>query len=583
MTTTRVCILALDTIGDLVIRQPLFCAICDAGHELAVVVRASYAPILPMLEPRAMAVTTHVEPFRPRTPAEELEFLRKTLSDIESFGAQWLVAAAFTRTFADEWLLRNAAGSRRAGYLSDGVGSRLTGAFESLAQTVALPLDRMLDLAVEVDEESREADKARKLAGALAELALPPLGAPRMRIEQPDKDRADEVLASLGLRDRFAVMAPAGTANNALKALPVELARDAIRHLASAHRMPTLVMGVASERAHMQATADGLDEARIWIGDPGDIPLMVALVARAAVYVGADTGPMHVALANDVPAVAVFGGGHWPRFAPESPKSIVVRNVIPCYGCQWNCRWNRPLCIDTVQSAYLLRGIDAALSGSGTPAIMDGAAAETLNVIGQAIATTTEVLRVRTSQLEGDILALHGRLAASDDDRLARGRQIDELTVATREAASQLTAKQRELEAAHAHIVEIDEDRRARGRQIEELTGMVREANARSEDLHRQVREVNAAAERMSGELHALHSSVESAQSRAREAERAALTNVDKLAKDNEALHRSADALVRELDAMLGSQVTLLGVTVLGPKARAAALRLLKRLRELHG
>jgi len=47
-----------------------------------------------------------------------------------------------------------------------------------------------------------------------------------------------------------------------------------------------------------------------------DLKHYAALVARCALYVGGDTGPMHVAAAMGTPVVAVFGGTHPAQHAP---------------------------------------------------------------------------------------------------------------------------------------------------------------------------------------------------------------------------------------------------------------------------
>src|SRR5438045_3355556 len=53
-----------DTIGDMVLRQPLYRALADAGHELLLVVRPSVAPMVPYVAPAASVLELPAEAYR---------------------------------------------------------------------------------------------------------------------------------------------------------------------------------------------------------------------------------------------------------------------------------------------------------------------------------------------------------------------------------------------------------------------------------------------------------------------------------------------------------------------------------------
>jgi heptosyltransferase-1 len=53
---------------------------------------------------------------------------------------------------------------------------------------------------------------------------------------------------------------------------------------------------------------------------------LIALTRRAALFIGGDTGPMHLAAALGVPVVALFGPTNPARNGPFSAKSIVLRS-----------------------------------------------------------------------------------------------------------------------------------------------------------------------------------------------------------------------------------------------------------------
>jgi heptosyltransferase-1 len=59
---------------------------------------------------------------------------------------------------------------------------------------------------------------------------------------------------------------------------------------------------------------------------PGSLTQLIALTRRARLFIGGDTGPMHLAAALRVPVVAIFGPTHPARNGPYGTRSIVLRD-----------------------------------------------------------------------------------------------------------------------------------------------------------------------------------------------------------------------------------------------------------------
>ena len=53
---------------------------------------------------------------------------------------------------------------------------------------------------------------------------------------------------------------------------------------------------------------------------------LIALTRRARVFIGGDTGPLHLAAALRVPVVAIFGPTDPARNGPYGTRSVVLRN-----------------------------------------------------------------------------------------------------------------------------------------------------------------------------------------------------------------------------------------------------------------
>jgi heptosyltransferase-1 len=53
---------------------------------------------------------------------------------------------------------------------------------------------------------------------------------------------------------------------------------------------------------------------------------LIALTRRARLFIGGDTGPMHLAAALQVPVIAIFGPTNPARNGPYGTRSVVLRN-----------------------------------------------------------------------------------------------------------------------------------------------------------------------------------------------------------------------------------------------------------------
>lgn len=81
----------------------------------------------------------------------------------------------------------------------------------------------------------------------------------------------------------------------------------------------------------------------------------VSLLRRASLFVGNDSGIMHLAAAAGTPLVALFGPQSPVKFGPWSRAATVLYRAMPCSPCRqkfftecWPSRRNRPECIESI-------------------------------------------------------------------------------------------------------------------------------------------------------------------------------------------------------------------------------------------
>jgi lipopolysaccharide heptosyltransferase II len=91
---------------------------------------------------------------------------------------------------------------------------------------------------------------------------------------------------------------------------------------------------------------------------------LCALSARARLFVGCDTGPMHVAAALETPVVALFGPADPRRTGPYGAGHRVVRVPPACAPCnRRTCNQPRHACMEDITVELVLGAAREALGG----------------------------------------------------------------------------------------------------------------------------------------------------------------------------------------------------------------------------
>ncbi len=94
----------------------------------------------------------------------------------------------------------------------------------------------------------------------------------------------------------------------------------------------------------------------------------------AALFLGCDSGLMHLALAAGTPTVALFGPTDPAILVRDEPNLTAIRSTNPCIGC-WNtspddiqpgtCPLKRASCLDTISVANVLNEVRSRLTVRG--------------------------------------------------------------------------------------------------------------------------------------------------------------------------------------------------------------------------
>jgi ADP-heptose:LPS heptosyltransferase len=168
--------------------------------------------------------------------------------------------------------------------------------------------------------EKRHEHRVEELA---RQLGLPKPQAPRLYLSAERSARVAERLSGAG---RLLAVAP--TANWGGKRWPAERFAETVRRLVAPDGAMAgarlVVFGAAHERADatavLQATGDPID----LVGDT-DLLDVFAMLGHCSLFIGNDSGLMHLAAAAGIPTLGLFGPSAEWRYRPWGDLGAVVR------------------------------------------------------------------------------------------------------------------------------------------------------------------------------------------------------------------------------------------------------------------
>ncbi len=249
----------------------------------------------------------------------------KGIAGIERLAAelraeQFDTALLLQNAFEAAWLALRAGIPERIGYARDG---------RSWLLTRAVPVPRPGEIP---PHEANYYLELLRRAGWLD--VLPPAGEVRLRLAAEALERAESTLREAGARPgalRIAV-AP-GAAYGSAKCWPTE------RYAALADRLiadcdaDVILFSAPTERDVCGRIAGSMQRRAVMLAGQTAIGDLPALLAQCRLFIGNDSGAMHVAAAVGLPVVAVFGPTDSQGTAPLTPAFTLVREPVSCSPC----------------------------------------------------------------------------------------------------------------------------------------------------------------------------------------------------------------------------------------------------------
>jgi heptosyltransferase-2 len=234
----------------------------------------------------------------------------------EKFGAAVLLQNAFEAA----WLAWRAGIRERVGYARDGRGPLLTH---------GVPVPRLGE--IPKHESHHYLELLRRAGWIDAVPVIPPI---RLTVSDPARAGAEATLRASGARANAwrCAIAP-GASYGAAKCWPPERFAQLSDRLISECGADVLFFGTPEEkeiathiRSHMKSRAISL------IGETS-IRDLAALFASCALFIGNDSGAMHVAAAAGLPVLGIFGSTDPEGTSPVTDQFTLLRERVSCSPC----------------------------------------------------------------------------------------------------------------------------------------------------------------------------------------------------------------------------------------------------------
>ena len=332
----RVLIYRLGSIGDTVVALPAIRLVARAFPEAERRVLTNFstevkaAPLESVLEGTGLLHSYMRYPLGERN----IGTLYKLRSEIRNWGPDVLVYLAAPRG-------RMKAVRDLLFFRSCGIG-----------KMIGIPLSHDSQGPRQIDGARLYESEASRLARGIRALGDAQLQDPAswdLALTSEEIQKAENVIANWSGRGRF-IAASIGTKADT-KDWGVENWRSLFSSVSRSHPGFGLVtIGAANERAASDIAADAWSGPKLNLCGNLKPRESAAVIQRSVMFIGHDSGPMHLAAAVNIPCVAVFSARNKPgEWFPFGTNNQIIYHQTDCFGCQLErCEHHQKKCIRSI-------------------------------------------------------------------------------------------------------------------------------------------------------------------------------------------------------------------------------------------
>ena len=157
----------------------------------------------------------------------------------------------------------------------------------------------------------------------------------------------------------YLVLGPGGSA--AIRRWPAENFSSLADIISREFDLAVVVSGNREERGTLLRVA-GTMKRKATVSSDLNILSTTELLTRSSLFVGNESGLLHLAATLGVPGVGILGGGHFNRYFPYGSVRI-VHHPLDCYECNWKCKFPEPYCITDITVEDVAHAVRSVMAG----------------------------------------------------------------------------------------------------------------------------------------------------------------------------------------------------------------------------
>ncbi len=189
-----------------------------------------------------------------------------------------------------------------------------------------------------------------------------PIYLPDLKVSEKAEAYIDDFLSSTNGTKPFLAVNPFSSKGTDFKRWPVEKYGELILKIFRERgRRSVILWGPGEEKEAERLKEIGGESA--FLACPTDISQLYALLKRSPLYIGGDTGVMHLAAAAGTQVLSLFGPTDHRINAPYGDNNIVVKEDVPCSPCKKKSCSNR-ICMHHITVNKVFSAADRALERS---------------------------------------------------------------------------------------------------------------------------------------------------------------------------------------------------------------------------
>lgn len=197
-----------------------------------------------------------------------------------------------------------------------------------------------------------EIDRNREFAEQIINMHIPSRDFwQKIWLAESDRTEARRLLNDAGLdpmRDLIVAIFPCASWEG--KSWPADRYAQLAERIIAEHRAKIVICGDQSDASVSAEIQSKMNGRGVDLAGKTSLLVLASLFESCALYIGNDTGPLHLAVNVGTATLGILGGGHFGRFYPygDLSRHRAVFKEMECYHCNWKCIHDSIRCIQDI-------------------------------------------------------------------------------------------------------------------------------------------------------------------------------------------------------------------------------------------